>query len=87
MPKKEILSNDLLFRPLNIPKTFACPLVPLFPLIGVFVNIYLIVQLPIDAIYSTAAWIGIGLMIYFGYGIRKSRLNDYYDTEFDHFFE
>jgi APA family basic amino acid/polyamine antiporter len=76
-----------ILRPLNIPKTFACPLVPLFPLIGVFVNIYLIVQLPLDAIYSTTAWIGIGLVIYFGYGIRKSRLNEYYDTEFDHFFE
>eukprot|EP00026_Physarum_polycephalum_P006320 Phypoly_transcript_06362.p1 GENE.Phypoly_transcript_06362~~Phypoly_transcript_06362.p1 ORF type:complete len:570 (+),score=72.50 Phypoly_transcript_06362:83-1792(+) len=59
----------------NIPTTFRCPLVPLLPLLGMLVNTFLIVQLNIDSIYRVIGWTAIGMLIYFGYGIRHSKLN------------
>jgi APA family basic amino acid/polyamine antiporter len=59
----------------NIPVTFRCPLVPLLPLLGMLVNTFLIVQLNIDSIYRVIGWTVIGMIIYFGYGIRHSKLN------------
>jgi APA family basic amino acid/polyamine antiporter len=57
------------------PSTFNCPLVPVVPLVGMFVNTFLIIQLNIDSIYRVIGWTVIGMAIYFGYGIRHSRLN------------
>eukprot|EP01121_Diplochlamys_sp_Union-15-3_P010667 TRINITY_DN3015_c0_g2_i1.p1 TRINITY_DN3015_c0_g2~~TRINITY_DN3015_c0_g2_i1.p1 ORF type:complete len:223 (+),score=16.54 TRINITY_DN3015_c0_g2_i1:742-1410(+) len=65
-----------LLKPRNIPKTFSCPLVPVLPLLGVSSNIYLITQLPVDAVWRAAIWTAVGLLIYFGYGIRHSKLNN-----------
>jgi len=59
----------------NKPLTFQCPLVPVLPLLGVLINTFLIVQLNIDSIYRVMGWTVIGMGIYFGYGIRHSRLN------------
>eukprot|EP01087_Luapelamoeba_hula_P015499 TRINITY_DN4644_c0_g1_i1.p1 TRINITY_DN4644_c0_g1~~TRINITY_DN4644_c0_g1_i1.p1 ORF type:complete len:560 (+),score=79.80 TRINITY_DN4644_c0_g1_i1:2026-3705(+) len=61
-------------RAVNVPTTFRCPLMPLVPCIGVLVNVYLIVTLSIDSIYRVIVWTVIGLIIYFGYGIRHSVL-------------
>jgi len=71
-----------LSRPRSLPATFSCPLVPFVPLLGMFVNLYLIIQLPYDSLYRVAIWTAIGVAIYIGYGIRHSRLNskpDFYD--------
>jgi APA family basic amino acid/polyamine antiporter len=57
------------------PSTFTCPFVPLVPLVGILVNTFLIIQLNIDSIYRVIGWTAIGMAIYFGYGIRHSRLN------------
>jgi basic amino acid/polyamine antiporter, APA family len=59
----------------NKPTTFQCPLVPFFPLLGILVNTFLIVQLNIDSIYRVMVWTMLGMLIYFGYGIRHSKLN------------
>lgn len=59
-------------RPIS---TFQCPLVPIIPLTGVLVNTFLIVQLNVDSIYRVIGWTAIGMAIYFGYGIRHSKLN------------
>jgi len=64
-----------ILRPKFIPQTFKAPLVPLFPLLGVVINIYLIVSLPVDAVYRVLVWSGVGFVIYFGYGIKHSKLN------------
>jgi len=64
-----------LVRQTNVPLTFKCPLVPVVPLVGVLVNTFLIVQLPVDAMLRVLIWSFIGFAIYFGYGIRHSRLN------------
>jgi hypothetical protein len=65
----------LLFRPRNFPSTFACPGVPFIPCLGVFVNFYMMMGLPFTALEYTAVWCGLGLLIYFAYGIRNSKLN------------
>jgi len=56
------------------PSTFSCPLVPFIPCLGILVNVWVIVQLPVDSIYRLLIWTFIGLLIYFFYGIRHSRL-------------
>ena len=59
----------------NLPTTFKCPFVPFVPLLGVLVNTFLIVQLNVDSIYRVIGWTVLGMIIYFGYGIRHSKLN------------
>jgi len=66
----------------DIPKSFKCPLVPLFPCLGMLVNIFVILSLPVDAIYRVLIWSFIGLLIYFLYGIRHSKLNDLNPEDF-----
>jgi len=58
----------------NPPKTFTCPLVPLVPCGGIFLNVTFIVSLPADSVYRVVIWTIIGFMIYFFYGIWNSRL-------------
>ncbi|KYQ88673.1 putative cationic amino acid transporter [Tieghemostelium lacteum] len=65
----------------SVPTTFKCPLVPVVPLVGIFVNTYIIMQLDIASLYRVIVWTALGSVIYFGYGIRNSKLNRMYDDE------
>jgi APA family basic amino acid/polyamine antiporter len=56
-------------------RPFRCPAVPLVPLLSIASCVTLMVQLPNTAWYRFAGWLVIGLVIYFAYGIRKSRLH------------
>ncbi len=58
----------------DIPRPFRTPLVPFVPLLGIACCIYLMFSLPRDTWIRLIAWMAIGLVIYFTYGIRKSRL-------------
>lgn len=58
----------------NIPKTFKCPLVPLVPCIGIAINSYMLAGLDGFAWIRLVVWLVIGLVIYFGYGIHRSKL-------------
>eukprot|EP01118_Nematostelium_gracile_P009396 TRINITY_DN3160_c0_g1_i1.p1 TRINITY_DN3160_c0_g1~~TRINITY_DN3160_c0_g1_i1.p1 ORF type:complete len:546 (-),score=126.59 TRINITY_DN3160_c0_g1_i1:29-1666(-) len=58
----------------DVPVTFACPLVPWIPCLGMFMNIWFIVTLPYDAIIRLIVWTIIGMLIYAFYGIRNSTL-------------
>lgn len=52
--------------------SFKVPLVPLLPLISVFMNLYLMFQLDFHTWIRFGIWIVIGYIIYFSYGIRQS---------------
>src|SRR5665647_1789372 len=58
----------------DIPRPFKTPLVPLVPVLGIFSCVYLMTFLSRDTWIRLIAWMAIGLVIYFAYGIRKSKL-------------
>jgi basic amino acid/polyamine antiporter, APA family len=58
----------------QVPVGFACPLVPVLPALAILANTYLMMQLSQEAYISFAVWAGLGLIIYFSYGIRHSAL-------------
>jgi basic amino acid/polyamine antiporter, APA family len=58
----------------DIPRPFKTPLVPLVPVLGILCCLYLMSGLPRDTWIRLMAWMAIGLVIYFTYGIRKSKL-------------
>jgi len=69
-------------------RAFRTPLVPLTPILGILICLYLIVGipmiengklvrsggLPIETWIRFVVWLILGLVIYFSYGFRKSRL-------------
>lgn len=58
----------------DIPRPFKTPLVPFVPVMGILCCLYLMTGLPKDTWIRLLVWMGIGLVVYFTYGIRKSRL-------------
>ncbi len=58
----------------NRERPFRTPLVPLVPILGVIVCVYLMAALPIEAWIRLAIWMGLGIAIYFLYGKKNSVL-------------
>ncbi|MBI3951309.1 MAG: amino acid permease [Acidobacteria bacterium] len=56
-------------------RPFRCPWVPVAPLLGIVICLYLMISLPWVTWVRFAVWLVIGLSIYFGYSRRRSRLN------------
>jgi APA family basic amino acid/polyamine antiporter len=56
------------------PRTFRTPLVPLVPLLGIAMCIYLMLGLPLITWIRFAGWLVVGLLLYFSYGFRHSKL-------------
>ena len=55
-------------------RPFRVPLVPLFPLLGVLFCFILMLSLPLETWGRFVVWLGIGLLIYFLYSVRHSKL-------------
>ena len=55
-------------------RPFRVPMVPLFPLLGVFFCFVLMLSLPLETWGRFVVWLAIGLCIYFFYGLRHSKL-------------
>jgi APA family basic amino acid/polyamine antiporter len=60
----------------HLERPFKTPLVWVTAPLGAIFSVYLMMQLPADTWIRLIIWMGIGLLIYFVYGIRKSRINE-----------
>ena len=58
----------------EVKRAFRTPWVPLVPLVGIGFSIWLISQLPPITWERFVIWMVIGLVVYFGYGLRHSEL-------------
>jgi basic amino acid/polyamine antiporter, APA family len=56
------------------PGTFQCPFVPIFPLLGIAANCYMMGALPAQSWLFTFLWVMIGVALYFSYGMEHSVL-------------
>ncbi len=58
----------------ELPRRFRTPWVPLVPLVGIAFSIWLLSHLPWQTWERFALWMGLGLIVYLGYGMRHSKL-------------
>src|SRR5262245_11554399 len=58
----------------DLPRAFKSPMVPLFPILGILVCAWMIKELGWTNWTRLGIWLAIGLVIYFAYGRRRSRL-------------
>jgi hypothetical protein len=56
-------------------QSFKIPFVPFFPMISIFINIYLMMSLALYTWVRFFVWFAIGFAVYFFYGIRHSHEN------------
>ncbi|MBI3900927.1 MAG: amino acid permease, partial [Chlamydiia bacterium] len=56
----------------EFPRPFKVAFVPLIPLLGIFTCVAQIFLLPMFTWAQLLGWLSLGLLIYFGYGIRHS---------------
>lgn len=60
----------------DAPRAFKTPLVPVVPILGIIVCLYMMISLPPDTWIRLLIWMLIGLNIYFTYGLTKSKLGN-----------
>ncbi len=60
----------------DLQRPFKTPLVPLVPILGAVICLAQMFALPNDTWIRLIVWTAIGFVIYFLYGIKKSRLNE-----------
>lgn len=58
----------------DMPRSFRTPLSPLFPAIGFVLCLYMMGSLGAVTWVVFGVWMAVGLVVYFGYGLRRSRL-------------
>ena len=57
------------------PRSFKTPWVPFIPILGIISCLYLILGLPWITYLRFAIWLLVGMVVYFSYGYKKSRLH------------
>jgi basic amino acid/polyamine antiporter, APA family len=60
----------------NLPRAFKTPLVPLVPILGIGVCLFMMVFLPMDTWIRLIVWMLIGMDIYLVYGAKNSHLGN-----------
>jgi basic amino acid/polyamine antiporter, APA family len=58
----------------GVPRAFRTPWVPVIPIVGIAFSIWLLSELAALTWGVFLVWISLGLLVYFGYGIRHSKL-------------
>jgi basic amino acid/polyamine antiporter, APA family len=58
----------------DLPRPFRTPLVPLVPILSVLASVWLMLNLQAATWIRFGVWLLIGLVVYFGYSFRHSRL-------------
>jgi APA family basic amino acid/polyamine antiporter len=58
----------------NAPRSFRTPFVPVVPVLGILTSLVLMFALPLDTWIRLVVWLIIGLILYFTYGKKKSKL-------------
>jgi basic amino acid/polyamine antiporter, APA family len=58
----------------ELPRAFRTPAVPLVPILSVLASVYLMLNLPALTWERFLIWMALGLVVYFLYGARRSRL-------------
>jgi APA family basic amino acid/polyamine antiporter len=61
-------------------RPFRCPLLFVVAPLGIVVNVTMMLFLPVDTWLRLVIWLGIGLLIYFGYGYWKSTLRKHVEA-------
>lgn len=59
----------------DAPRSFKTPFVPYVPIAGVLVCLYLMYSLPYESWLRLVIWMVLGVIIYFAYGKKNSKLN------------
>ncbi len=57
----------------DVVRPFRAPFIPVVPILGMAICLFMMVLLPADTWVRLAVWLAIGLLIYFTYGRRHSR--------------
>jgi len=65
----------LRYRHPELHRPFKTPLFPFVPIMGVLTSIGVMATLPPDTWIRLIVWMGVGILIYFTYSVRHSRLN------------
>jgi basic amino acid/polyamine antiporter, APA family len=58
----------------ELERRFRTPLVPAVPILSVLASVYLMLNLPAATWLRFFVWMAVGLVVYFAYGARRSRL-------------
>jgi APA family basic amino acid/polyamine antiporter len=58
----------------ELPRGFRVPWVPVVPIIGALLCLYLMRELTVDTWLRFLGWLALGLVIYFAYGRQHSKL-------------
>ncbi len=60
----------------DLPRPFRTPWVPFLPAMGAIICVVQMASLPLDTWLRLIVWFGLGMFIYFFYGIKKSKLRN-----------
>jgi APA family basic amino acid/polyamine antiporter len=69
----------------DLERAFRCPGVPVVPVLAALAAVYLMLNLPSATWLRFFVWMAIGLVVYFGYSAKRSRLvtDPHYSREAD----
>ncbi|UPT66102.1 MAG: amino acid permease [Sphingobacteriales bacterium JAD_PAG50586_3] len=58
----------------DVARPFKTPLVPLVPILGILICVFMMASLPLETWIRLAVWMAIGIVLYYIYGRRNSKL-------------